>query len=72
MSKGRPIVPVRFGEGTLSSMKRIVEQRNARTRNEPWTMSDFIRVAVEEKIAHMERSRRGRNGRKSVDNQQSS
>jgi len=57
-SKGSQIVPVRFEAELLSLMKRTIEQRNAVSPNEPWTMSDFIRAAVQEKLAHMERSRK--------------
>jgi len=59
-SPGNQIVPVRFDATTLSSMRDAVEQRNFFTKKEPWNMSDFIRVAVREKLAHMERSRKGR------------
>ena len=59
-SKGSQIVPVRFEAEQLSLMKRTIAQRNEVTQLEPWTMSDFIRTAVAEKLAHMERSRKGR------------
>jgi len=67
MSKGNPIVPVRFDSAMLFQMRDAIAQRNERTSNEPWTMSDFIKAAVWEKLCHMERSRKGKRRKRKED-----
>lgn len=60
MSKGSKVVPVRMGEDLLEQVKAIVK-RSAKTRFEgEWTVSEFVRAAVVDKLRHMERSRRPR------------
>lgn len=60
MSLGNPKVIVRFEQGLLDLIERTIEDRNGRTKREPWTLSDFIRDAVREKLDHMRRARRRR------------
>jgi hypothetical protein len=60
MSKGTPVQTVRISPGTLVLVQDAVARRNANTADEPWTVSDFIRQAVFDKLAHMERSRKRR------------
>lgn len=58
MSRGSRIVKVRVPENLLAWIEETIAGRNQRTRKEPWTMSDFLREAVAEKLKHMSRSRR--------------
>lgn len=57
MSKGNRIVPVRFSEDAYADMVKQIEDSNDRRSEEPWTVSEFIRIAIAEKLAKMERSR---------------
>lgn len=57
MSKGSPIVPVRIPEATLNAMEDTIECRNANSREAPWTRSEFINIAIREKVKKMHRSR---------------
>lgn len=57
MSKGRRILTFRISEEMHGDVIRLVERRNSTTREEPWTMTDFVLRAIAEKIAHVERSR---------------
>ena len=60
MSKGSRIVPVRVPDELLVRLSAAVE-RSARTRFDgPWSVSEFVRSAIEDKLQHMERSRRSR------------
>jgi len=58
MSKGNRIVNVRFESGILDSIATEIARRNLNTSSPPWSMSDFIRVAVAEKLKKGVRSRR--------------
>jgi len=57
MSKGSQIVPVRIPLPMLVDMDQQIEKRNATARGEPWTVSEFIRSAIADKLAKMGRSR---------------
>lgn len=57
MSKGNRIVNVRFDAGILESIATEIARRNLNTSSAPWSMSDFIRVAVAEKLKKGARSR---------------
>lgn len=57
MSAGSRIVPVRIPEDLELAILDCIAGRNLRSPNEPWTMSEFIRQAITEKLCHMERSR---------------
>jgi len=56
MSKGNPRVILRMPAAELAELEKFIAASNERRRGEPWTMSDFIRAAVREKIAKMGRS----------------
>lgn len=58
MSAGNPIVKVRIPRELVEEIELAIENRNARVRAEPWTFSEFLRVAIDDKLRHMERSRR--------------
>lgn len=57
MAKGNPIVLVRLTPQILEQIAEAIERRNRRTREEPWDRSGFIRVAIRDKLFHMQRSR---------------
>ena len=54
---GTSKVVVRIPPDLLEEMQLTIATRNVYTREEPWSVSDFIRVAICEKIAKMRRSR---------------
>jgi len=60
MAKGTPVVPVRISDEVMLRVEQAIRSRNARAFDEPWTVSDFIRKAIKDKLDHMERSRRSR------------
>jgi hypothetical protein len=57
MTKGNPKLIVRVPGQLIDEMRLAIAQRNRRTRDEPWVMSDFVRVAIRDKLAHIKRSR---------------
>lgn len=61
MSKGNPIVKTRLPAGLLEDIEMAIAERNARSPLEPWTFSDFLRVACCEKLDKIRRGR-GRKG----------
>lgn len=63
MSRGSQIVPVRIGSEMLSQLKALLAERNHRSNGAIWSMSDYIRSALSEKIAHTMRSRAPRSKR---------
>lgn len=58
MSKGHPRITLRVDQEDLEEIGLFLGSHNARTREAPWSVSDFIRAAIAEKIAHLIRSRR--------------
>jgi len=64
-SKGNPIVKTRVTTDLEREVEITINRRNLHSDNEPWDVSEFIRSAIREKIAHMERSRN--KGRKRTD-----
>lgn len=60
MSKGSTIVPVRIPSDLLRQVEETYLGRNLFAPKNPWTLSDFVRVALKEKIAKMQRSRKKR------------
>jgi hypothetical protein len=60
MSKGTKVYPVRLDPGLMEDVEITIERRNMMTREAPWTLSDFLRIAIREKIRKMERCRRPR------------
>jgi len=57
MSAGNAIVNIRVDEAMLDRMNEELERRNANTKEGEWTLSDYVRAAIREKIAHSDRSR---------------
>lgn len=60
MSRGNRIVKVRVEPELLQRIEWQIQHRNDHTDRMPWVMSDWIRVAMIEKLAKMVRSRRPR------------
>jgi hypothetical protein len=56
---------VRIALDIQQRVQRQIDSRNYWTQREPWTFSDFVRVALEDKLAKMARSRR-RRGRRAL------
>jgi hypothetical protein len=67
MGKGTPKIVFRLDVETAELMRQTLERRNMWTRDEEWTVSDFIRVAVREKCAKMRRCRACRRRRTRTD-----
>jgi Arc/MetJ-type ribon-helix-helix transcriptional regulator len=63
-SAGTPVLPVRLHNDVKSEIERAVRRRNFHSWEEKWTVSDFIRIAIREKLAKMERCRKQRKRRK--------
>jgi ABC-type proline/glycine betaine transport system ATPase subunit len=57
MSAGTPNRVVRIPEQEWIAADWVRSHRNLHSNGEPWTMSDFIRIALREKIKKMARSR---------------
>lgn len=60
MSKGSKIVQVRVPDDLLKRIEEHVSSLQLNARGEPPTVSSYIRKAIEEKLAHRERSRKKR------------
>lgn len=56
-SKGTPMRQFRYSDEEWLALEVAVERRNFWTRQEPWTLSDFIRIAIAEKLDKMRRCR---------------
>ena len=63
MSKGSPIIPIRFPQELLAQVDKEVARAERTRPGEPWTRSSFVLAAVRAFLAKRERSRRG-GGRK--------
>lgn len=57
MRKGSPIIPVRVKPELLARMQQTIAQRNAFTREAPWSMTDFVLSAVQDKLRHLDCAR---------------
>lgn len=62
MSKGTPKHFVRLSDELMLMIEKTIDRRNLHTREEPWDLSAFMRVAFNEKIKKMARSRRRKGG----------
>ena len=58
MSRGTPNQTFRLLPSLKAECERTIEKRNNNTREAPWSFTEFIEIALREKIAKMERSRR--------------
>jgi Arc/MetJ-type ribon-helix-helix transcriptional regulator len=63
MSKGNRVIKVRVSPELIALIERQIQQRNYHSREAPWVISDWIRVAMIEKLDKMRRSRRSRDRR---------
>jgi hypothetical protein len=59
-SRGTRIYPVRLSEDLMEDVEMTMHQAAQHRRGPPWTLSDFIRIALREKVCKMMRSRRHR------------
>lgn len=57
MSRGTPRVAVRIPPSLRATVEVVIAHRNANSRQEPWDLSDFIKIALQEKLAKMARCR---------------
>lgn len=60
MSKGSPIIPIRFPQQLLAAVDAAVARLPSTSRAEPPDRSEFVRRACREKIDHYRRSARPR------------
>jgi hypothetical protein len=55
-SKGTPIYRFRIPHDVMNAAIATIHRRNNNTAEEPYDLSEFVRQAIVEKIAHMDRS----------------
>lgn len=60
MSKGTPRCTLRIAPELMGRMESQIASRNWWSRGEAWSVSDFVRIACEEKLDKMKRSRQRR------------
>lgn len=60
MAKGNQVIPVRINPEILALINEAIASRNERTSDIPFTLSQWIRAAIMEKLAHLQRSKRNR------------
>lgn len=58
MSSGSKIVPVRINATLLNAIEDAIAGANVQTFDQPYTVSEWIRKAVAEKLDHLARGRR--------------
>jgi len=58
MSAGNKILNVRIEDALYERMQEELTRRNEASAEAVWTMSDYVRKAVLEKISHADRSRK--------------
>lgn len=63
MSKGNPKIIIRVSPDTLAKIREAIDSNNVRRGAEPYDLSGWIRQAIEERLAKLERGRKG-SGRK--------
>ncbi len=57
MSKGNEYLKARFAAEWIEMVEDVIAHRNEHHKPPAWTMADFIRIAVREKIDKMARGR---------------
>ena len=67
MSKGSQIVPVRLKKAMFDEVYDEILLHNERSRHAMWSMSDFIRQAIADKLAHIKRGRKKAKKQHNVD-----
>jgi len=60
MSKGNKVVSFRVPSDLEERIEFTIYRRNKVTRNAPWTLAEFVKAAIIEKLNHMARSRRSK------------
>lgn len=55
MSKGSKIVPIRFEAELLAEIMAALKRRNATTRDEEITLSEWVRRTCKDKLKHLKR-----------------
>ena len=58
MSKGNPIIKLRVSREKLAEINSAIDSANVSRREEEYRISSWIRAAIEEKLAHLKRSKR--------------
>lgn len=58
MSKGSMIVPVRIPEVLYITLLETIKSANRSRKNAEYTVSEWIRKAITEKLEHLSRSRK--------------
>lgn len=64
MSKGTPRFALRISPQLMERITSQIISRNWWSSGEAWSVSDFVRISCEEKLAKMARSRKRRPGRR--------
>lgn len=60
MSKGSPIIPLRLNEIHLREIDAAIKATNKRRSLAPYTRSSWIRAAIEDRLQHIQRSRKAK------------
>jgi hypothetical protein len=63
MSRGSQILRLRVPPVLFERLKQTIESNNQRKVGSPWTLSDWIRDAIWEKLAHQSRGKMKKHGR---------
>jgi Arc/MetJ-type ribon-helix-helix transcriptional regulator len=58
MSQGTRVYTVRLSDEMMAEVQDCMQRRDFHSANSPWTLSDFIKAAITEKLSHMARSRK--------------
>lgn len=64
MSRGSKVVHVRLDDARLKAVQSAIDSANHHTRDVPYDLSAWIRQAIDDKLAHLVRSRRPRTSAK--------
>lgn len=67
MSRGTPLTPLRLSAELLDRIDAEVERQNRTRAEEPYNRTSWIRQAIEERLAKLERGRKA--GQKRADEQ---
>lgn len=62
MSKGTPRTTVRIDPEIMAEIETAIRERNERTTEAPWSLSDWFRIASTEKLDKIRRGRRLKGG----------
>lgn len=66
MARGSPRIIVRVHREMLQAIQACIIKRNYHTKHQEWELSDFVRVAMKEKLAHMQRGRKCKRRKREV------